>query len=139
MLRGRKILMLSLIHICLGGHSPREGFLKGPPLVAKAAPPVPKIERYLNTDNVVTKDSEDDDIYTDVNASLRKSINDFLVASVEKQQKICILENQNRKQNLKNKKMDERNKEWSSFKKAFKKAPGTQTSEKNSEDKKRCV
>ena len=42
------------------------------------------------------------------------------------------MENQNRKRNLKNQRMDEQNKRWS----AFKKAPGTQTSEKNSATKK---
>jgi hypothetical protein len=42
------------------------------------------------------------------------------------------LENQNRKNNLKTKSKDEAEKRWS----VYKKAPGTQTSEKNSEMKK---
>ena len=54
------------------------------------------------------------------------------VASEDKDKKIRILENQNRKRNLKNRRMDAENKRWS----AFKKAPGTQTSDKNSEKKK---
>jgi hypothetical protein len=73
-----------------------------------------------------------DDIYTEDNASLRKSTHNFLVASVENNNKIRILENQNRKNNLKNKSKDEAEKRWSTYKKA----PGTQTSEKNSETKK---
>jgi hypothetical protein len=71
-------------------------------------------------------------VYIENGTSLRKDIHNFLVASVEKGQKIHILENQNRKRNLKNRKKDSEEKCWS----AYKKAPGTQTSEKNSEMKK---
>ena len=74
----------------------------------------------------------EDDVYIENGTSLRKDIHDFLVASVEKGQKIRILENQNRKRNLKNQKKDEAEKRWNTYKKA----PGTQTSEKNSETKK---
>src|ERR1700742_346739 len=82
----------------------------------------------LNTmDTVVT---DNDDMYTEENTSLCKSIHEFFAASVEKGKKICILENQNRLRNIKNQKNDEKNKLWG----AFKKATRTQTG-KNSEQK----
>ena len=59
--------------------------------------------------------------------------NNIVVDNVEKDKKqICIMENLNRIRNIKNRVMNEQNQRWS----AFKKAPGTQTSEKNSADKK---
>jgi peptidoglycan hydrolase CwlO-like protein len=93
-----------------------------------------KYGHFTDLSNVDTMDKvvTEDDLYIENGTSLRKDIHDFLVASVEKGQKICILENQNRKRNLKNQKKDEEEKRWS----AYKKAPGTQTSEKNSETKK---
>jgi hypothetical protein len=103
--------------------------------VAKAAPLVTKDNRFAPLDEVNLDNTHvdtDSDIYIENGTSLRKDIHDYLVASVEKGQKIRILENQNRKRNLKNKRMDEANKRWS----AYKKAPGTQTSEKNTETKK---
>jgi hypothetical protein len=112
----------------------REGFLKGPLLTAKAAPPDTKYRHFMDLSNVDTRDKvvTEDDLYIENGTSLQKDIHNFLVASIEKNKKICILENQNRKNTLKNKSKDEAEKYWGTYKKA----PGTQTSEKNSETKK---
>src|ERR1700761_8092854 len=86
----------------------------------------------LNTmDTVVT---DNDDMYTEENTSLCKSIHEFLAASVEKGKKICVLENQNRLRNIKNQKNDEKNKLWGAFKKATRTQTGENSAQKQGGD-----
>src|SRR6201996_8723597 len=86
----------------------------------------------LNTmDTAVT---DDDDMYTEENTSLRKSIHKFFAASIEKGKKICVLENQNRLRNIKNQKNDEKNKLWGAFKKATRTQTGENSAQKQGGD-----
>lgn len=80
-----------------------------------------KYGRFTDLSNVDTMDKvvTEDDLYIENGTRLRKDIHDFIVASVEKGQKIRILENQNRKHNLKNQRKDEEEKRWSTYKKAL--------------------
>jgi hypothetical protein len=79
------------------------GFLKGEPAKAKVAPPS-VTNKYALICTMTDTDSAEQKVNYIEKTSLQQSVHNFLVASAEKEQKICILENQNQKHNIENRK-----------------------------------
>jgi hypothetical protein len=72
--------------------------------------------------------SEDEEVYTDAGTTLREGIWEFLIQKREEAHSAKILENQNRKQSIVDRKMDIENQKWRDVKKTMKQALGIHVS-----------